>query len=263
VSAFANLWGDWWGGASFGPRYTTELIPWMVLLAVLAIKGRTQAASSDDAAQNRFPGRQAENICGALLLILSVFINAQGALSMDTWKWSQPATDQQLRARLWDWSRPQFLAGFQEPPQPGEFPMVESSSEIHLTTSAGANYLWYGWSGAEENFRWTDGKRATLIFADSQPRDLLFVIKMAPFLSGSELPQQRLTLKLNGHLVQTLVLVDSEVKEYSVKLPSEHSTGRNVVTFELPDASSPSALKAGADDRLLGVRVESIRFQGL
>jgi len=262
VSAFANLWGDWWGGASFGPRYTTELIPWTVLLAVLAIKGRTLAASSD-AAQNRFPGRQVENICGALLLILSVFINAQGALSVDTWKWSQPATDQQLRSRLWDWSRPQFLAGFQEPPQPLEFPLLQLNSEIHLTSSDGAYYLWYGWSGAEENSRWTDGKSATLIFADSQQRDLLFLVKMAPFLFGSELAQQRWTLKLNDHSVQALVLLDSEVREYSVKLPVEHLKIRNVLTFELPDASSPSALKAGSDDRLLGVRVESIRFQGL
>src|SRR5262249_49356605 len=46
VSAFANLWGDWWGGASFGPRYSTELVPWLVLLGVLAIKARQDALGS-------------------------------------------------------------------------------------------------------------------------------------------------------------------------------------------------------------------------
>ena len=53
---------------------------------------------------------------GAVLLVLSVAINARGALSWDTALWNPfPVNVDQRPERLWDWSEPQFLAGAIKP----------------------------------------------------------------------------------------------------------------------------------------------------
>jgi hypothetical protein len=288
VSLFANLWGDWWGGASFGPRYTTELVPWFVLLSVLGLKGRMiarkhseasvapfqrvslAAKSAEGASYNEgavLQGEQANKLryraevfVGALLLAASVFINARGATSLDTWKWSQPSTDQQLRSQLWDWSHPQFLAGLQSPKPPVEFPLLQTPTVIDVTSQKAGKYLWYGWSGSEKNLRWTDGREATLVFSLNETRELLLEMKLAPFIAGSELAQQHLSLKLNDQSITTLTLSDSEMRTYSFSLPKSLLRTTNVLTFELPDAASPASLNVSPDSRLLGIRVESIRF---
>ena len=258
VSAFANLWGDWWAGASYGPRYSTELVPWLLLLAILGIKAHSQVRPSYSRPSSR---RSREVWVGSLLLAVSVFINARGAISLGTWKWSQPSTDQQLRAQLWDWRHPQFLAGLQRPAPPVEFPMLELPSVIDLTRPEAGKYLWYGWSGEEPGLRWNDGKEATLIFGLSQLQDLSVEIKLAPFLSPPTIGQQRLIVQLNNHPLETLVLNDGTFKNYSWKLSKELLGPQNVLKFQLPDAESPSSVGGGPDDRILGIKVESIKFQ--
>jgi hypothetical protein len=255
VSTFANLWGDWWGGASFGPRYTTELVPWFVLLALLGLKGgsthETTAATG---------WRYVEPAVGALLVFVSVFINGRGATSLDTWKWSQPSTDRQLRAQLWDWRHPQFLAGLQSPAPPVEFPLVQPGTEIDLAAPQAGQYLWYGWSGSETGLRWSDGREATIVFGLADMRDLLLEIRMEPFLAGTQIVSQRLNIKLNNQHLQALTLSDGEMKSYTLKLPQTILKHQNVITIEMPDATSPRSLKTGKDERLLGVRVGSVRF---
>jgi hypothetical protein len=247
VSAFANLWGDWWGGASFGPRYTTELVPWFVLLAVLGLKARGDAHS------------WIESIAVVLLVLISVFINARGATSLNTWKWSQPSTDQQLRVQLWDWRHPQFLAGLQSPVPPVEYPPVEMPFDVDLTKPEAGKYLWYGWSGAEKDLRWTDGYQATIVFRLDKIHDINLDLQMAPFLSP-QLVAQRVTIKLNNEVIQTVTMTDAELRSYSLALPASRLATNNVLTFELPDAVSPLSLKAGTDNRMLGIRVGHLQF---
>jgi hypothetical protein len=247
VSAFANRWGDWWGGASFGPRYTTELVPWFVLLAVLGLKARSDTHN------------WIESIAVVLLVVVSVFINARGATSLDTWKWSQPSTDLQLRAQLWDWRHPQFLAGLQPPVPPVEYPPVEMPFDVDLTRPEAGKYLWYGWSGAEKDLRWTDGYQATIVFRLDKIHDINLDFQMAPFLSP-KVVAQRVTIKLNNEVIQTVTLTDDELRSYSLALSAARLATNNVLTFELPDAVSPLSLQAGTDNRMLGIRVGHLRF---
>ena len=105
-----SSFNHWWGGHSFGPRFSTGLVPWLVLLAVLGLKAmldwREKHASGSRA------GWRAQLACGALLLVISMFINTRGATSHATWLWNmRPAEIDQHPERLWDWSQPQFLAG--------------------------------------------------------------------------------------------------------------------------------------------------------
>jgi len=101
----------WWAGHSYGPRYTTGLVPWFVLLALLGLK-----AMLNYEAQRREPtgltrGAQRRRVIGALLLALSVLINARGAMSHATWQWNvRPANVDEQPDRIWDWHNPQFLA---------------------------------------------------------------------------------------------------------------------------------------------------------
>lgn len=116
ISSFSH----WWGGHSFGPRFTTGLVPWFVLLGILAIKAmldwREQHAVDSSSA-----GWRVQFVCGALLLLMSAFIHTRGAASHATWLWNmRPMEIDQHPERLWDWRQPQFLAGILPTPQPEE-----------------------------------------------------------------------------------------------------------------------------------------------
>jgi hypothetical protein len=69
---------------------------------------------------------------GALLLLLSVFINGRGAFSPDTAKWNDyPLNVDKRPERLWDWRYPQFAAGLVATPLPQadkDFPLLNRAS---------------------------------------------------------------------------------------------------------------------------------------
>jgi hypothetical protein len=92
---------EWWGGNCYGPRLMSDAIPWFVLLAILAI------AAIPEAQRNL---RNPAIAIGALLLGVSIIINAHGALSPETLQWN--FKQRPLPAAMLDWSRPQFLAGW-------------------------------------------------------------------------------------------------------------------------------------------------------
>ena len=91
----------WWAGQCYGSRFFTDAIPWFFLLAVLAC-----AAIPED---RRTIGSNPALAVGAVLLVLSVAINGRGALSWATHDWNGIRP---VRTRIFDWSQPQFLAGW-------------------------------------------------------------------------------------------------------------------------------------------------------
>jgi hypothetical protein len=107
ISSFPH----WWGGHSFGPRFTTGLVPWFVLLGILGVRAMVNWREQQAAGSKR-SGWRVQLTCGALLLLMSAFINTRGAASHATWLWNmRPLEIDQHPERLWDWSQPQFLAG--------------------------------------------------------------------------------------------------------------------------------------------------------
>jgi hypothetical protein len=102
----AGFW-DWWGGHSYGPRLTTSLVPWFVLLAVLAV----DAARADVGSRRRqLPDAIFAAVAG-VLCATSVAMNAIGAWSFEADRWNvTPDNINSDTARLWSWRRPQFLA---------------------------------------------------------------------------------------------------------------------------------------------------------
>lgn len=106
ISAFPQ----WWAGHSFGPRFTTGLVPWFALLSILAVKARL--VWHEKQVPKRSPTHsKVEMILGAVLLASSVFINLRGATDGRTALWNvKPINVDEKPERVWDWSDPQFLA---------------------------------------------------------------------------------------------------------------------------------------------------------
>jgi hypothetical protein len=203
VSSFPH----WWGGHSFGPRFMTGVVPWLVLLSILGIKAMLNWRL-EQAKGHRPASLKAQLTVGAVLLLFSMFIHTRGAASHATWLWNmRPISIDESPSRLWDWREPQFLAGWVSslvqpamssplpPPMPREFAPI--SGRIDFTTADADKYLWYGWSNMEERFRWTDGKEAAIVFSLNQVTNVLLEIKPAPFLTQSGKSEQRVYLKLN------------------------------------------------------------------
>jgi hypothetical protein len=106
ISAFPH----WWGGYSFGPRLSTGLVPWFVLLGMLGISAMRSGQNTRSPALS-LKGVRVELAVGMVLLSLAVWINFRGANSLATWLWnSRPVSIDEHPERLWDWKHPQFLA---------------------------------------------------------------------------------------------------------------------------------------------------------
>jgi hypothetical protein len=255
VSSFAH----WWGGHSFGPRFTTGTVPWIVFLAILGLAAMSQSRVHQ-AGIGRLKQRLALSI-GVILLAAGVFANARGALSAETLAWnSRPLNVDEHPERLWSWRYPQFLAGLLPPPLPATFPVVPNEARIDFGSEQSEKYLWFGWSGREQNFRWTDGKKAAFIFRSTEPQPVSFRISMGAFLTRSALEKQSVQVDLNGRSIASIDISDDQTRVYSFALADGLLKENNVLTFRLPDAASPKSLNLGADPRLLGLRVEWLQF---
>lgn len=255
VSGFPH----WWGGHSFGPRFMTGLLPWMLLLAVLGLRALLswREAHRESSQQSRW---RAQLLAGGALLFASMFINARGAMSHSTWLWNtRPIGVDERPERLWDWREPQFLAGWVSSPLPQEYPLV--AGYIDFSTPDADKYLWYGWADREERFRWTDGKEATVVFGLAELTDVQLDMKLGPFLPQGRTAEQRVYLTLNGQPLETLVLKEEKTDEYKLLLPKSLLREKNVLAFKLPDANSPRAFGMGDDPRQLGIAMYWIQLQ--
>jgi hypothetical protein len=90
----------WWAGHSFGPRFMTDVVPFLVYFT--AFNFRLPAAV-------RPQKQKALSATIAVLALISAVINAQGALRQVTMDWNvAPRNIDQDPSRAWDWWDPQF-----------------------------------------------------------------------------------------------------------------------------------------------------------
>ena len=246
VSAF----DPWWGGASFGPRYLAPLVPWFVLLAILGFKAMLEAPR---------PVSSSLIFAGMFLLAASITVHAIGAFSKTAWKWNATGDLDHNPRKVWDIRYPQLLSPFITSPLPKDFPPIKEY--ILLSETESERYLPYGWSGAEPGFRWTDGTKASIIFAISEPSELLFVINAAPFVVPEKLEVQRVEVILNDRPIRKMELREGKEETVEFLLPVDALGERNILTLHLPDATSPSRFMQTADERQLALAVRWIGFK--
>ena len=88
---------DWWGGFSYGPRYLSDVLPylmflWSPVLLWMAGRGRRAAVYAT--------------------LAISLVIQFRGATSIETHRWNSiPDNVSRHTSRIWDWTDPPFLRG--------------------------------------------------------------------------------------------------------------------------------------------------------
>ena len=252
-------WENWWGGAGYGPRLMTGLAPWFVLMGIIGVRAMIDSRKQVEARVSR--GEWSVTLgAAALLLSLSIFANARGAWSYATVKWhGWPAPVELDPSRLWNWRQPQFLAGLLPPPLPQEFPITDGVIDVRKKEAN--KYLWYGWSDPERDFRWTDEHEAAVIFVANDFNYTHLRIMLAPFLAGGRRAEQRVALNLNGQSLGALNLKNDEPRDYALPIPEGACQRRNVLKFELPDATSPWHFRISPDQRLLGVAVQWIKLE--
>ena len=253
ISCFVH----WWGGHSFGPRLSTGLVPWFVLLAILGLqamlKARRESVTTSVA-------RKLELLMGAGLLFMSIATNGAGATSHATWLWnSRPLNIDEHPERNWDWRQPQFLAGLIRAPLPSEIP-VALFDPIDFAAPQSSGFLWYGWSVAEPTFRWTNAKEAALVFRLNAIQDMIFTAKLQAFVIPNLHPEQRFNIALNGKPIEHLRFSDDGTHQVSFSLRASLLRQKNLLEFFLPDAIAPDSLGVGKDRRLLGIAVHWIQF---
>ena len=103
ISSFVH----WWGGASFGPRLFTDIMPYFMYFLIPVL---------ESAQMPRTAGRWALATAAGGLILISFLIHYRGATQEATWFWNMaflkvvPSVDDDP-TRLWDWRDPQFLRG--------------------------------------------------------------------------------------------------------------------------------------------------------
>jgi hypothetical protein len=244
----------WWGGHSYGARYTFGLVPWFVLLAILGLRGRLDLARHGGAQLRTRTGWEAT--AGVLLLVLSAAIQARGALSPETSKWNYAPDDVDKRQeRLWDWRHPQLLAGIVPPP-------LRMNEPIALGAETADAFLRDGWSGREPGFRWTDGPEAGLWFDLDRADAALLRMELHAYVFPGRLDSQRVEIEVNGRRTGLVTLADHERRVRSIPLADGLLARRNRLRLLLPDAVAPARF-GGRDSRNLGVAVRWIRLDRL
>jgi len=90
----------WWAGHSFGPRFTTDVVPFLAYFTAFnfrlpeSFQHRTQVVVSSAI---------------VVLALVSMAIHEQGSFRHATWEWNYiPNNIDQNPAREWDWRDPQF-----------------------------------------------------------------------------------------------------------------------------------------------------------
>jgi hypothetical protein len=256
--AVMSCFGHWWGGYSYGPRFSTGLVPWFVVVTILALQARRVCFETQGAVISRL-GQKLELSVGGLLLFASVTINVLGAADRNTALWNvRPQNIEFHPERNWDWRQPQFLASFLRPPFPDVVPLLQN--QIEVTKPEFDLFFWYGWSAAEPQLRWNDGYEAALVFAMQYPRDTVLTMKAVGFVAPGR-PRQRVTVALNATVVSKIEITDESAREYTIELPAKILRGQNALTFTLPDATSPQSLGLSKDPRKLGLAMYWLKFR--
>jgi hypothetical protein len=122
-------WRLWWGGATFGPRLLTDLVPVLAWIAALALRAARTARAEAPARRLAAPWRVGGRAAIAALLLWGAVAHGAGALSARATRLVREAVRPE---QLWDWRRspPLVLLGARpadEPAPRAERPAVRRS----------------------------------------------------------------------------------------------------------------------------------------
>jgi hypothetical protein len=121
-----------------------------------------------------------------------------------------------------------------------------------------ADFMLEGWGYGEEWGTWAVAHQAKLIFNFSSFKPRKMVIDARAFLASKH-TQQEVEIWGNGSLLGKAILQKSEGNQIEVTLPDQVSPLLNL-EFRSINPVSPKNVGLGADERLLGIGLQSIQF---
>jgi SAM-dependent methyltransferase len=113
--------------------------------------------------------------------------------------------------------------------------------------------------------RWTDGHLATVAFL--LPHyvydNIIIKLDMQPFLSGDALPEQIVTIQVNGMPAVSWTLVDPLPRRRAILVERSQIPASNLIqlTFKLPNCVSPFSLELNDDKRCLGIKLQRLSWE--
>src|SRR5207237_10401533 len=154
----------------------------------------------------------------------------------------------------------QLLSPF-GPPPPAFFPLPDAG--LVLGEARADRYLAGAWWDAEDGYRWTRGGGASVVrFALPTPRRAAILeLTLRPYLPPGKRTAQRLTVSLNDRAVGSLDVRDAAFFAYRFVVPGDALKAESTLRLSTPDAISPRDAEQGADERALGVAVQSLRWR--
>jgi acyl carrier protein len=124
---------------------------------------------------------------------------------------------------------------------------------------AGGAFILEGWSSPERGFVWSSASKSRVrLPAIQRQGDYVLHITAAPFTHGNDLPAQRVAVLLNGQQVGEARARDICVLSIAVPASVAESKQTITLTLRFPDATRPSSLIGGDDDRTLGFSLHRI-----
>jgi hypothetical protein len=105
-----SLFPQWWAGSSYGPRFMSETLPFLVVLALPFVDWLRKSHETSDSNRRGIYSYTAGLV--ALLILLSVVINGEGGLMRSSTCWNGKEgtalnIDRQP-SRVWSWSDAEF-----------------------------------------------------------------------------------------------------------------------------------------------------------
>jgi len=118
-----------------------------------------------------------------------------------------------------------------------------------------------GFSSPEAHGRWTDGKIAKFHCLNKGIPLKALKLQIRPFVFGA-LRSQRLSVAVNDHVLGKFDLSVPHGPENPlvINIPPNLASGKVLVEFEIPDATSPREVGLSEDGRKLGFSFQSIIF---
>ncbi len=99
----------WWAGHAYGPRFLSDVLPLLAYLSLPAVQALLDARP--ERAQRS--GARVARVAVGVVVAVSIAINGEGAYLRASTCWNSVPVDVDVRpARVWDFGRPQLLAGF-------------------------------------------------------------------------------------------------------------------------------------------------------
>jgi hypothetical protein len=129
----------------------------------------------------------------------------------------------------------------------------EPGTRIDFAKPSARGYLGRGWYDPEPFGRWA-GPEAEVKFTLARAQPLRLRVRATTY------GKQRIIIRLNGHLVQTIDR-DAEMMDLvETELPLEFVTQRNTIQFISSGARSPQSVGHGQDRRILGIGIAWIEL---